>query len=99
MDTRQTVKPPLTRALLLIALLLAGRSFVATHHYEHDLTQLEAECDICELFHAPKDDMVSFAAGDLELAAHSSAPVIARSSRSSPPRWAYRPRAPPFSRV
>lgn len=99
MIVRQTAKLPLTKALLLIALLLAGRSFLATHHYEHDLAQLETGCDFCELFHASKDDALSISVADPHLVAPPSIPSTLRGNRVSLLHSAYRPRAPPFART
>ncbi|NIM27997.1 MAG: hypothetical protein GTO67_09110 [Gammaproteobacteria bacterium] len=98
MTVPQTIALPPARVLLLIALLLAGRSFLASHHYEHDLVQAETECDVCEFFHASKDDEASVVIADPHLAAPPLVPISVRGNRISLAHSAYRPRAPPHAR-
>ena len=50
--------PRFTAALLLAALLLVGRSTIATHAYEHDLAEDAHECEFCESVHVNGKDVI-----------------------------------------
>lgn len=48
----------LLAALVLAALLLAARTGLAIHHYSHDLAQPNTECEMCDLGHLSKSDLI-----------------------------------------
>lgn len=57
MASTQTPQPRLLIALLLACLLVAGRSAIASHVYEHDLAQSADDCPVCEMGQFSKDDL------------------------------------------
>lgn len=99
MVTQTTANLPLAKALLLIGLLLVGRAFLSTHHYDHDLANLETDCEYCEFFHVFKDDTVPGA--EAVSAIESKAPNRHDDSRNNSfiLLTAYRSRAPPTIHV
>ena len=62
MITKMRIRDARTRLLLgvlfLAGLLLAGRTALALHDYQHDLAKPNTECKVCALGHVFKSELV-----------------------------------------
>ena len=86
---------PLLVVLLLAGLLLAGRAASSFHDYAHDLALGDTECEVCELGHVFKNDVVPARATSPETAVEVLSAPSALDTVRVFPSTPYRSRAPP----
>lgn len=85
----------LLAALVLAALLLAARTGLAIHHYSHDLAQPNTECEMCDLGHLSKSDLVHACTSHPAAGFEALCATAVRATVVVLARTPYLPRAPP----
>jgi len=86
---------PLLGVLLLAGLLVAGRTALACHHYEHDAATPDTKCELCHLSQISKHGLAQIAAAHAPDTVGVAKPSAARPVAIVFPLTAYWSRAPP----